>query len=125
MQSSALIAGWYKEFQEGMQEYADERVDLRELVRKLSNQQKASSSQAGLVPDSEVENLYLLMVAKDEELLKSKQKHSDLEVANAQLQEFLDATNQRNQELVEHGKEVDANVHQATAEHFRIVEELH
>lgn len=75
--------------------------------------------------DSKVENLYLLLAAKDQELLDSKQKHSELEVANTQLQEFLDAANQKNHELVEQEKKVDANVHQAIARHFRIVEELH
>jgi hypothetical protein len=63
VQSSVLIVGGHKEFQEGMREYENERVDLRELVQKLSNKQEATSSQMieGLVPDSEVENLRLLL----------------------------------------------------------------
>lgn len=37
LQSSTLITNWYKEFQEGMWEYADKRVELQVLVQKLSN----------------------------------------------------------------------------------------
>lgn len=39
----------------------------------------------GSASDFEVENLHLLLPTKDQELLESKQKHSELEVANAQL----------------------------------------
>jgi hypothetical protein len=68
------------------------------LVRKLSAQQEASSSQIvqGLTFDSEVGNLHLLLTAKDQELLESKQKHSEFEIANAQLRELLEAANQKN-----------------------------
>lgn len=81
-----------------MQEYADERVELRELVRKLTNRPEASSSQViqGSTPDSEVENLHLLLALKDQELLESKQKHSELEIANVHLQELLDAATRKN-----------------------------
>ena len=67
---------------------------------------------------SEVNNLNLLIAAKDQELFESKQKHIELEVANTQLQKLLDLATQKNWELVKHVKEVDANVHHATIEHF-------
>lgn len=127
VQSSVLIASWYKEFQEGTREFVDERVELRELVRKLSKRQEASSSQAiqGSTSDSEVENLRLFLAAKDQEILESKHKHYELETANIHLQELLDAATQKNHELMDHAKEVDANVHQAAMQHFKVVEELH
>jgi predicted methyltransferase len=74
---------------------------------------------------SEVDNLNFLIAAKDQELFESMQKHTKLEVANTQLQELLDAATQKNRELVEHAKEVDANVHHANAEHFKVLEDLH
>ena len=74
---------------------------------------------------SKVDNLNLLIAAKDQELFESKQKHTELEVANAQLQKLLDPVTQKNWELVEHAKEVDANVHRATTEHFKVLEDLH
>lgn len=79
----------------------------------------------GSALDFEVENLLLLLGMEDQELLESKQKHSEFETANIHLQELLDAANRKNQELVENANEVDANVHQATTEHFKVVEELH
>lgn len=45
----------YKECQEGLREYLDERVELRDLVQKMSNREGAFSSQG---PDSEVEHLH-------------------------------------------------------------------
>ena len=58
-------------------QYANEMVDLWELVEKLSNREEALSSKVvkGLAFDFEVENLRLLLVAKDQELLERKQKH--------------------------------------------------
>ena len=70
-------------------------VELLELVQKLSNWKEASGSHGvGCSKDSgsEVKNLHLLIAAKDQELHKSKQKHAELEVANAQLQELQDDT---------------------------------
>jgi hypothetical protein len=51
-----------------MLEYPNEKVELRELVQKLSAQQEASSSQIvqGLTSNSEVGNLHLLLTAKDQ-----------------------------------------------------------
>jgi hypothetical protein len=83
--SSTLIANWYKKFQEGMQEYVDERVELQELVRKLSNQQEVFGSQMvqGSVPDSKMENLRRLLVTKDDEHFKNQQRQAKLRLANA------------------------------------------
>ena len=70
-----------------MLEYPDEKVELQVLVRKLSARQEASSSQIvqGLTSDSEVRNLHLLPMVKNQELLESKKKHSEFEIANTQL----------------------------------------
>jgi hypothetical protein len=46
-------------------------------------------------------------------------------LANAQLQDLLDAANRKNHELVESAKEVDANALWVTAEHLKVAEELH
>jgi hypothetical protein len=50
----------------------------------------------GSASDYEVENLHLLLVASDQELLESKQKHFELEVNNVKLHELLEATNRKN-----------------------------
>ena len=62
---------------------------------------------------------------KDQKLFESKQKHSKLETTNMHLQELLDATTQKNQKLEDHAKEVDAFIHHAIVEHFKVVEKLH
>jgi uncharacterized protein (DUF3084 family) len=98
------------------------------LVQNSSNRKEALGSQRVkhlASSSSEVDNLNLLIAAKDQELFKSMQKHTELEVANAHLQELLDVATQKNQKLVEHAKEVDANVHRGTAEHFKVLEDLH
>lgn len=122
-----MLVGWYDDFLKGLQDYPSKTVELWELVRKLSNCQEASSAhrvEQSEAPSFEVENLRLLLVAKNQELLKSKQKHVELEVANAQLKELLDVANQKNRELIDHAKEVDANAHSATKEHFKVLEHL-
>jgi hypothetical protein len=59
-----------------MREFVDESVELRELVCKMTNWYEAFSLQAveGLAPNSEVENLCLLLASKDHELFKSKRR---------------------------------------------------
>jgi hypothetical protein len=50
-----------------MREYLDEKLELRELVGKLSNREGASSSRGSL----DVKQLRRLLVAKKDEFLKS------------------------------------------------------
>lgn len=119
MQSLVLLASWYDDFQKCLQEYPSEIVELRELVWKLSNRKEDSDShgvEKSEASSSEVENVRLLVAAKDQELLERKQKHAELEVTNAKLEEILDATTQKSRELVDHVHR--ANVHRATVEHF-------
>lgn len=103
-------------------------MELRELFRKLSNRQGASGYHGVEQPEassSKVENLHLLIAGTDQELLESKQKHVELKVANSKLKELLDVATQKNRELTDHTKEVDANAHREAEEHFKVLEDLH
>ncbi|XP_062146712.1 uncharacterized protein LOC133854495 [Alnus glutinosa] len=121
--STLRVAGWYDDFHRAMSEYPDESGHPRELSKpeRASGSRRVPSLES---PSSEVGNLRLLLATKEQELLESKQKNTELSVANSQLQELLDVATEKNRELVEHAKEVDICAQRATKEHFRVLEDL-
>jgi hypothetical protein len=93
------MASWYKECQEGLWKYQDERAELCDLVWKMTNREGASSSQGSAF---EVEQLCHSLATKENELFDSLRRCIELKLANVQLLNRADDTDRKNREPIKH-----------------------
>jgi hypothetical protein len=120
-QSSTLMASWYKECQEGLQECPNERADQHDLVRKMSDRKGAFSSQGF---ENEVEHLRHSLAAKKDELFESQRRCIKLKLANVQLLNRANDIDRKNRELTKHVEEVDVGFLKLIVDHGKTNKEL-
>jgi hypothetical protein len=115
------MASWYKECQEGLREYPDERADLRDLVQKMSNREGAFNSQGS---ENEVEYLRRSLAAKKGKLFESQWRCTELELVNVQLFNRANDIDRKNRELIKHVEEVNVGFLKLIVDHGKTNKEL-